>query len=316
MEHFGGRLAVVTGGGSGIGRELVLALADEGCAVATCDVRSEALVETAALVADRAPAVRVTTHLCDVADEESVRAFRDAVVADHATDHADLLFNNAGIAGGGSFLRAPREEWDRTFAIDWLGVYHCCRAFVPLLVAAPEAALVNTSSVNGLWASLGPGTAHTAYSTAKFAVRGFTESLIGDFALHAPHVSVHLVMPGHIGTGIIENSRIVRGGSPVAEMTAAEVATTRTEFERLGFPVGHLDDDRIRAMLAGAGDHFRHNAPMSAAEAAAVILDGVRAGRWRILVGADARALDERVRADPEGVYGPDGPALRSVVPG
>ena len=163
---------------------------------------------------------------------------------------------------------------------------------------------------------LGPGTAHTAYSTAKFAVKGFTEALIGDFALNAPHVSVHLVMPGHIGTEIIENSRLVRGGSPPATMTAAEIADARAEFERLGFPVGHLDDDRIRAMLAGVGEHFRVNAPMSAAEAATVILDGVRADRWRILVGADAVALDERVRSDPESVYGPSGPALRSVVPG
>ncbi|MFM8971876.1 MAG: hypothetical protein ACKOOG_04385 [Actinomycetota bacterium] len=99
-------------------------------------------------------------------------------------------------------------------------------------------------------------------------------------------------------------------------MTAAELDATRAEFERLGFPVGHLDDERIRAMLAGVGEHFRANAPMSAAAAATVILDGIRAGRWRILVGADAVALDERVRADPEGAYGPGGPALRSVVPG
>ena len=316
MEHFAGRLAVVTGGGSGMGRELVRQLVSEGCAVATCDVRGEALDETARQAASESPGIRVTTHVCDVADEAAVKAFRDEVGAEHATDRIDLLFNNAGIAGGGSFLLAPREEWERTFAIDWLGVYHCCRAFVPMLVAADEAALINTSSVNGFWASLGPGTAHTAYSTAKFAVKGFTESLIGDFALNAPHVSVHLVMPGHIGTEIIENSRIVRGGSAPAEMTVAEIAAARADFERLGYPVAHLDDDRIRGILAGVGEHFRVNAPMSAAEAASVILDGVRQGRWRILVGADAEALDERVRRDPESVYGSDGPALRSVVSG
>ena len=83
-------------------------------------------------------------------------AFRDAVAQSHATEHIHLLFNNAGIGGGGSFVRDDRAEWDKTFDVCWYGVYYCTRAFLPLLIASPEGHLVNTSSVNGFWASLGP----------------------------------------------------------------------------------------------------------------------------------------------------------------
>ena len=136
-----------------------------------------------------------------------MQRFRDEVLAQHVTDHVNLVFNNAGIGGGASFILASREEWDRTFEICWGGVYNGCRAFVPLLIAADEGHLVNTSSVNGFWASLGPGMPHTAYSAAKFAVKGFTEALLEDFRLNAPHVGVSVVMPGHIGTEIVNNSR-------------------------------------------------------------------------------------------------------------
>ena len=101
-----------------------------------------------------------------------------------------LLFNNAGIGGGGSFLKADRAEWDRTFAIDWGGVYCCARAFVPLLVASDEGHLVNTSSVNGFWAILGHGVPHTAYSSAKFAVKGFSEALLEHFLQSSDQPSI------------------------------------------------------------------------------------------------------------------------------
>src|SRR5207249_4408893 len=106
---------------------------------------------------------------------------------------------------------ADRAEWERTFGVDWWGVYYCSRAFVPLLIASDEGCLVNTSSVNGFWASLGPQVPHTAYSAAKFAVKGFTEALITDFRMNAPHVKAAVVMPGHIGTDIFNNSRRVHG---------------------------------------------------------------------------------------------------------
>jgi NAD(P)-dependent dehydrogenase (short-subunit alcohol dehydrogenase family) len=174
------------------------------------------------------------------------------------------------------------------------------RAFLPLLVASAEARIVNTSSVNGFWASLGPGTPHTAYSAAKFAVKGFTEALITDLRVHAPHVKVSLVMPGHIGTSIFFNTAAVLGRPSPKEMTAEDLRPVR---ERFGAAAGALSDDQLRAILQQVGEQFRDRAPTSAAEAATIILDGVRNDVWRILVGADAIALDELVRAAPEQAY-------------
>jgi NAD(P)-dependent dehydrogenase (short-subunit alcohol dehydrogenase family) len=305
VESFAGRLAVVTGGGTGMGRELVVQLAAEGCSVALCDMNPDTMADTAKRAEAEAPdGTRVTTHLCDVSDERQVLAFRDEVVAQHQTDHVNLVFNNAGIGGGGSFVTGRRDEWERTFGVCWGGVYNCSRAFVPLLVASDEGYLVNTSSVNGFWASLGPGVPHTAYSSAKFAVKGFSEALLEDFRVNAPHVKVAVVMPGHIGTDIVLNSREVLGSNP---------DSIRADLARRGAPVAEMTDDDLRKMIVMFGEMFRDNAPMSAAEAATVILDGVRAGAWRILVGDDAHALDERVRADPEAVYGPDGIGLGTV---
>lgn len=306
MDDFAGRLAVVTGGGSGMGRELVLQLAAAGCSVATCDVRVEAAEDTALLAQKDAPAgTTVTAHACDVSDPRDVDRFRDEVVAEHGRDHINLLFNNAGIGGGGSFVAGDRDEWERTFGICWGGVYTCSRAFTALLVASDAGYLVNTSSVNGFWASIGPGMPHTAYSAAKFAVKGFSEALLTDFRVNAPHVKVAVVMPGHIGTDIVNNSRAVLVGDE--GMSTERVAAARVDLARRGVAVDAMSDDEVRAMLEGFGTMFRDAAPMTAAEAATVILDGVRAGKWRILVGDDAHALDEWVRADPEGAYGEDG---------
>ncbi|HUQ40805.1 MAG TPA: SDR family NAD(P)-dependent oxidoreductase [Acidimicrobiales bacterium] len=290
MDHFGGRLAVVTGGGTGMGRELVVQLAAEGCSVATCDVDADTMAETAARAEADAPAgTRVTTHRCDVSDPAQMDAFRDEVMAAHDTDHVHLVFNNAGIGGGGSFVTADRAEWERTFGVCWGGVYNGTRSFLPLLIAADEGVLVNTSSVNGFWASLGIGVPHTAYSAAKFAVRGFTEALIEDLRINAPHVSVAVVMPGHIGTDIILNSQKAHGATV---------------------------DETMAEMMQMVGQLFRDKAPVTAAQAATAILDAVRAGRWRILIGDDAVAIDAAVRAEPEKAYGPDGPRLASILGG
>ena len=311
MNSFEGRLAVVTGGGTGMGRELVLQLAAEGCHVAVCDVNPETMAETARRAKKGAPAgTRITSHVCDVSDEPQVLRFRDEVIAQHECDHVNLVFNNAGIGGGGSFITGARDEWDRTFGVCWSGVYYCSRAFVPLLVASDDGYLVNTSSVNGFWASLGPGIPHTAYSSAKFAVKGFSEALLEDFRINAPHVKVAVVMPGHIGTDIVINSRRVHGAAEPDDMTDAELDTVRAEMARRGMPAETLSDDDVRGIVRMMGEMFRDTAPVSAAAAATMILDGVRAGAWRILVGDDAHALDTAVRADPEAVYGPDGPAL------
>jgi NAD(P)-dependent dehydrogenase (short-subunit alcohol dehydrogenase family) len=306
MDRFDGRIAVVTGGGTGMGRELVRQLTAAGSHVAMCDVSADNMAETRELALADAPAgTRVTTHVADVSDEVQVLAFRDAVATEHATSHINLLFNNAGIGGAGSFVTDPREEWELTFGVCWGGVYLCTRAFLPLLLASDAGHVINTSSVNGFWASLGPDVAHTAYSAAKFAVKGFTEALMTDFALNAPHLKASVVMPGHIGTSIVINSSKMLGRDP-KEMGAAQLAELRERLAARGLDLGGASDEDIRVGLQAQAEAFRDQAPMTAAEAATVILDGVRAGEWRILVGADAVRLDERVRANPHDAYTPE----------
>ena len=304
MDTFAGKMAVVTGGGTGMGRELCVALAKAGAHVAMCDVSSDNMAETLQLCEAAAPeGTRVTCHVCDVSDEAQMNAFRDEAVAAHEIDHVNLVFNNAGIGGGGGFVEGDREEWERTFAVCWYGVYFGARAFMPLLVASEEGYLVNTSSVNGFWASIGPMVPHTAYSAAKFAVKGFSEALINDLRLHAPHVKVAVVMPGHIGTSIALNTSQVLGKGTALDMSAEEVDLLRKRWTQLGMPVDNLPDDDIRKAVHQRGIDFRDKAPVSAAEAAEVILDGVRNDRWRILVGADAERMDQLVREAPEEAY-------------
>jgi NAD(P)-dependent dehydrogenase (short-subunit alcohol dehydrogenase family) len=305
MESLAGKLAVVTGGGSGMGRELVRQLGAAGCSVAMCDINSDTMEETRRQARKDAPdRIQVTTHLCDVSDQTQVLAFRDEVMSQHERDYINLLFNNAGVGfGGGSFITGDRDEWERTFAICWDGVYNCCRAFVPLLAASDEGYLINTSSVNGLWASMGPGHPHSAYSTAKFAVKGFTESLIDDFRANAPHVHVAVVMPGHVGTDIVANARVIHHQPDPAAMTGAELEAIRAELTFWGVPAGQASAEQLPELMKTAADRFRDQAPLTAAEAATIILDGVRTGRWRILVGRDARALDQELRANPDLAY-------------
>jgi NAD(P)-dependent dehydrogenase (short-subunit alcohol dehydrogenase family) len=249
--------------------------------------------------------LRVTTYLADVSDPAQVEQFRDEV-ADRHGDHIHLLFNNAGIGGGGSMVANSRDEWERTFNICWGGVYHCTRAFLPMLQQAEEGHIVNTSSVNGFWASLGPRIPHTAYAAAKFAVKGFTEALITDLRINAPHIKCSVVMPGHIGTGIPENSRKIQGGNPADEITATQIAQARARLAAGGREVSGLSDDDIRTVVTERERRFREEAPTSAAQAATIILDGVKAERWRILVGDDAHKIDELVRQSPERAYDPD----------
>lgn len=300
-QGFQGRIAVVTGGGTGMGRELVRQLTAEGCDVATCDVIEENLADTKALCAD-APG-DVFTWIADVSDEGQVLAFRDAVAAWRPQVH--LLFNNAGIGGGGSVLDVDRAEWEKTFDVCWYGVYYNTLAFLPLLMQADVGHVINTSSVNGFWATLGPGIPHTAYSAAKFAVKGFTEALITDFRINAPHLRASVVMPGHIGTSIAINSRKLLGQDP-KEMTSDQVQKLRERLAKNGLDLSGASDEDIRIGIQAQGEAFRDQAPMTASTAATVILDAVKRGDWRILVGDDAVLLDEMVRAEPTQAYEAD----------
>ena len=307
MKDFAGKFAIVTGGGTGMGRELASQLIAEGCSVAMCDVSDRNMQETIALArADGVPqGARITAHVADVSDEAALIRFRDEALAAHDIDRVHLLFNNAGIGGGGSMVNDDRTEWERTFNVCWYGVYYGVRTFLPAMLAADEAHIVNTSSVNGFWASLGPHVSHTAYAAAKFAVKGFTEALVTDLRLNAPHVKCSVVMPGHIGTAIAGNSRKVIRGVEDDTLSAEELARARQRIGRMGMDADAIPDAAIQAMVSEQARRFLEDAPMTAAAAATVILDGVKADRWRILVGEDAKKMDALVRADPENAYEP-----------
>lgn len=275
--NFTGKLAVVTGGGAGMGAELARQLTAQGCHVAICDVSQSNLDKTVALCQQQAPDnTRISAFTANVAKEADLLAFRDHVRDVHGTEHLDLLFNNAGIGGGGySFVADTRERWEEVFNVNWGGVYLGVRTFLPMLLASAQARIVNMSSVNGFWAGLSATESLVAYSTAKFAVRGFTEALITDLRLRAPHIEVSVVMPGYIGTSLVRNSMSYLDGAGDADVAAVDAS-------------------------------FQQNAPMSAEAAATTILDGVHAGKWRILVGEDAAVLDQAVRDNPEAVYEPE----------
>jgi NAD(P)-dependent dehydrogenase (short-subunit alcohol dehydrogenase family) len=281
MKDFAGKFAVITGGGTGMGRELARQLVAEGCNVAMCDVSLEAMAETKRLCESEGlpQGLRVTTHVADVSIEAHLQRFRDELIEQQATDKIHLLFNNAGIGGGGSLFTHTREQWERT---------------------------VNTSSVNGFWASVGLGAPHTAYSAAKFAVKGFTEALITDLRINAPHVKCSVVMPGHIGTSIVANSRRIQNGNDSDELTPNEIVATRQRLTGMGVDTAKMSDDDVRKVALDRARKFHDEAPMTAAAAAKVILDGVKADQWRILVGNDAHAIDERVRRKPEEAYTPE----------
>ncbi len=305
MKDFAGKIAVITGGGTGMGRELARQLVAEGCNVAMCDVSAEAMAETKRLCeVERLPqGLRITTHIADVSIEDQLQRFRDELIEQQATDKIHLLFNNAGIGGGGSLFTNTREQWERTFNICWGGVYLGVRTFLPLMVKADEGHIVNTSSVNGFWATVGLGVSHTSYSAAKFAVKGFTEALINDLRLNAPHIKCSVVMPGHIGTSIVSNSRKVQSGTDSDRLNDNEIALIRARLAASGTDTSTMSDEDVQAGAAERARNFRDEAPTTAAAAAKIILDGVKAERWRILVGADAHRLDQRVRETPERAY-------------
>jgi len=305
MKDLAGRIAVITGGGTGMGRELARQLVAEGCNVAMCDVSASALAETKRLCeVERLPqGLRITTHVADVSDEEQLLRFRDEISEQQATDKIHLLFNNAGIGGGGSMIVHGRDEWERTFNICWFGVYYGTRAFLPMLLKADRGHIVNTSSVNGFWASVGPTIPHTAYSAAKFAVKGFSEALQTDLRINAPHIKCSVVMPGHIGTGIAANTGKVQAGNESDALTEKQLRQARARLTAAGVDAAKMSDAQVEQVVRERVRRFVEEAPMTAAQAATVILDGVKADRWRILVGEDAKKIDAKVRETPEQAY-------------
>ena len=308
MDSFTGKLAVVTGGGSGIGRELVRQLAAAGCSVATCDLNPNTVAVTAATAwAAAPPGVTVTGHTCDVSDEAQLLRFRDELLEQHASDHVDLVVSNAGVAGGSSFVKDSRQEWERTFAINWWGVYFCARTFLPLLIASGDGVLVNMSSVAGFWATAGGGVPLTAYCASEFAIKGFSEALIPDLRANAPQVRVVVVLPGQVNTDMATNSRRALGLPGIEQLSDAELMEQMPEEARailigMGLLAEGFSADDLRQAIPRIRDEFRGKG-FTAAQAATIIVDGVRSGAWRILVGDEAKMLDEQARADPQAPF-------------
>ena len=264
MKVFRNKVAAITGAGSGMGRCLAIQLAQEGCHVAISDCNEAGLAETAAQVARHAPGVTVTTHIVDVADRAAVHAWADDVAAAHG--RVNLIFNNAGVALSSTVDGMQYDDLDWIIGINFWGVVHGTKAFLPHLKASGEGHIVNTSSVFGLFAQPGMG----AYNASKYAVRGFTESLRQELDLMDCGVSATTVHPGGIKTNIARASRV----SPsVNGLLVRDAQQGREEFEK-----------------------FFITTPE---QAAGIILAGVRANKRRVLVGPDAYAADAMARLLP-----------------
>jgi butyryl-CoA dehydrogenase len=254
VKDFQGRVAAITGAGSGIGRALTQDLARRGAHLALSDIDEVGLAETVALC--EGLSVKVTSHRVDVADRAAVYAWADQVVADHGK--VNLIFNNAGVALGATIEAMSYDDFEWLMNINFWGVVHGTKAFLPHLKAAGEGHVVNLSSVFGLISV----PAQSAYNAAKFGVRGFTDALRMELEMDKCGVSSTTVHPGGIKTNIARNARM--DASIVALAGGAEEA--RHEFDKI--------------------------AMTSPAKAARQILAAVEHDRRRALIGPDAKVID------------------------
>ncbi len=193
-----GRVAVITGAASGIGRALAFGLMSKGCRLALVDVDVEGLARLHEALGASAMDGAVTTHVADVSDRARMRALADEVVADHRAVH--ILINNAGVAYEAAFPQMRLEQWDHILGVNLWGVIHGCHFFMRHLAKAERAHIVNVSSLLGIVAM--PG--QSAYSTTKFAVRGLSEALWEE--LRPTSVGLTVVHPGAVATGILRRA--------------------------------------------------------------------------------------------------------------
>ncbi len=255
------KVVVVTGAGSGIGRALAVELSERGALVSGCDVDETGLKETATRCR-----AELHTAVVDMGDRDAVQAYAAEVVSHFGQVHQ--VFNNAGIAFSAPVLDSEWSDYERVLRVNLNGVIHGTQAFLPHLIASGDGHVVNVSSLNGYLAQ--PGMSH--YCTAKFAVRGFTETLRSEMLLEGHPVRVSVVHPGGVATSISDNA-LALARSAGHEITAAHEARTRTYREKL--------------------------LKMDPARAARIIVDGVEKGRVRIRVGNDAVMVDRLVRLLP-----------------
>jgi butyryl-CoA dehydrogenase len=263
VELTEGTVAAVTGAGSGIGRALAELLASRRVHLALSDVDEVGLAETVTRCEGRG--VKVTSHRLDVADRAAVFAWADQVVADHG--HVNLVVNNAGVALGATIEGMSIDDFEWLMSINFWGVVHGTQAFLPHLKAAGRGHVVNLSSVFGLFAV----PSQSAYNSAKFAVRGFTDALRMELEIDGAGVSSTTVHPGGIKTNIARNARV--------DPSVAALQPAGADIAR--------DFDRI--------------AMTSPAKAARQIVAAVESNKRRALIGPDAKVLDLLARL-PAGV--------------
>ncbi len=264
MSTIQGRVAAVTGAGSGIGRELALGLARRGARLALSDVGEAGLAETAR--AAEALGAQVHTQVVDVADRDALEAWAGAVVDRYGV--ANQIYNNAGIAFSRTILTSEVADYERVLGVNLWGVINSTKAFLPHLIASGAGHVVNISSLNGFMAQ--GGMSH--YCTSKFAVRGFTETLRVEMIEGRHPVRVTCVHPGGIKTNIA-TAALNAARDAGEEISPAEEARQR-----------HYNEKLLK---------------MPPEDAAETILKGVEGDRGRVLVGNDAKLVDLLVRAVP-----------------
>ena len=302
VDSFTGKLAVVTGGGSGIGRELVRQLAVQGCSVAACDLNPDSVAVTAATAwAAAPPGVRVTSHVCDVSDEAQVLRFRDELLEQHASDHVNLVFSNAGIFAGASFVKDSRQEWE-THLRHQLGGRVFLRPHVPAAAdrrrrracSSTPAASPVSGPRQALARRRSPLTARRA-SPSRASPRHSSKTCAPMRRRSGSSWSCRVL----VNTDIAENSRLALGLPEWEQLSDAELLelipeTGRAVLVATGLLAEDFSADDLRQAIPRLKDEFRDKG-FTAAQAAASVLDGVRSGAWRILVGEEAKMLDEQV---------------------
>jgi short-subunit dehydrogenase len=259
MKNLSNKVAAVTGAASGIGRALATNLAARGCHLALSDVNEQGLKETAGLISDKN--VKVTTNVVDVANRDQVHQYADEVVKEHGK--INIVINNAGVAVADSIEDVSYDDFEWIVGINFWGVVHGTKAFLPYIKKETEGHIVNISSINGIV----PNPLNGPYCATKFAVKGFTETLKQE--LHGTGIGVTVVHPGGIKTDIVRNARFRKHVRP--EMTKEKMAT--------------VYDDKL----------FKTTAD----QAALAIIAAIQNNKQRILIGGDAKLMDWVTRLFP-----------------
>jgi short-subunit dehydrogenase len=271
VKNFANKVALITGAGSGIGRALAINLADQGCSLALVDWNEESLEETKQIV--RKKNISVSTHAFDIRDKEKIKELPEKILNIH--NQIDVVINNAGVSVIGSVDEVDQNDWDWGLDILLHSVIHMTTAFLPYLEKRPEAAIVNTSSIFGLFSV----PKQSIYNVGKFGVKAFTESLSLELEMSESPVDAYCVFPGHIGTNIYSSSRFKSFEQDDAG--AAVFGTNASTIEE-------------------AGIQFKQNAPSTPDYAAKVILKNIKKKNKRILIGFDARFYDLMSRLFPK----------------